>query len=154
VAVEADAHQVERLSLVPVGSGPHRDDARDALAVFEPDLDPDDGRAGADRQQVVVDGEAGRLGLGRAGEPLRRGLVQVAAGARAVVAGDPVLAPAEVVDRRDVGEEVEAFLVAEVQARLDETRRIDDERRLAARVLALDEPRNTLKAQLATPRSS
>jgi hypothetical protein len=154
VAVEADPHQIEGLSLVPVGCGPHRDDARDALAVFEPDLDPDDRRAGADRQQVVIDGEPGRLGLGRAGEPLGCGLVQVAAGVGAEVAGDSALAPGEVVDRRDVGEEVEAFLVAEVQARFDESRRIYDKRRLAVRVLALDEARDSLKGQLATPRSS
>jgi hypothetical protein len=103
---------------------------------------------------VVVDGEAGRLGLGRPGEPLRGGLVQVAAGVRAEVAGDPAVAPAEVIDRRDVGEEVEALLIAEVQAGLDEARRIDDERRLAVRVLALDQPGYPFEGQLATPRIS
>jgi hypothetical protein len=154
VALEADAHQVECLSLVPVGRGPHRDDARDALAIFEPNLDPDDRRPGTERQQVVVEGEAGRLGLGRASEPLGRGLVQVAAGVRAEVAGDSAVAPAEVVDRRDVRKEVEAFLVAQVQAGLDEARRIDDERRLAVRVLALDQARDSLESQPATPRIS
>ena len=103
---------------------------------------------------MVVDGEAGRLGLGRAGEPLGRGLVQVAAGVRAEVAGDSAVAPAEVVDRRDVGEEVEALLVPEMQAGLDEARRIDDERRLAVRVLALDQPWDALEGQPATPRIS
>ena len=94
------------------------------------------------------------FGLRRAGEALGRRLVQVAAGARPVVAGDAALAPAEVVDRRDVGEEVEALLVTEVEARLEEPRRIDDERRLVVRVLALDQPGDALERQLATPRSS
>ena len=64
------------------------------------------------------------------------------------------LAPAEVIDRGDVGEEVEAFLVAEVGAGLDDPRRVDDERRLAVLVAALDEARNALEGQLATPRIS
>src|SRR5437867_12944519 len=64
------------------------------------------------------------------------------------------LAPAEVVDGRDVGEEVEALLVPEVRAGLDDARRVDDERRLAVRLLALDEPGDSLVSQLATPRIS
>jgi hypothetical protein len=103
MAVEANAHHVEGLSLVPVGGRPDRHDARDALAVLEPDLNPDDRRASPDREQVVVDGESGRLRLGRSGVPLRAQRVDVAAGRRAVVAGDLALAPAEVVDRCDVG---------------------------------------------------
>jgi hypothetical protein len=39
-------------------------------------------------------------------------------------------------------------------ARLDQARRIDDERRLAERVLALDEAGDSLEGQLATPRIS
>ncbi len=63
-------------------------------------------------------------------------------------------APAEVVDGRDVGEEIEAFLVSEVRAGLDEAGRVDDERRLAERLLALDQPGDAFKGQLATPRIS
>src|SRR5439155_7495098 len=39
VALGADAHQVPGLALVPVGGRPDRDDARNRLAVVEPDLD-------------------------------------------------------------------------------------------------------------------
>jgi hypothetical protein len=64
-------------------------------------------------------------------------------------------APAQVVDRRDVGQEVEALLVAQVRARLDDAGGIDDERRLTVRLLALDEAGDALeRAQLATPRIS
>ena len=63
-------------------------------------------------------------------------------------------APAEVVDGREVGQEVEALLVAEVRAGLDDAGRVDDERRLAVRLLALDEPRDAFEGQLATPRIS
>src|SRR5207248_5248102 len=38
MAVEADAHQVELLALVPVGGRPHAYDARHGLAVIEPRL--------------------------------------------------------------------------------------------------------------------
>ena len=154
MAVEADAHHVEGLPLVPVGGRPDRHDARDALAVLEPDLHSDGRRSRTDRQQVVVDGEPGRLGLRGSRVALCAHRVDVAAGRGAVVAGDLALAPAEVVDRRDVGQEVEAFLVAQVCARLDDPRRIDDERGLAVRVLALDEARDALESQLATPRIS
>jgi hypothetical protein len=154
MAVEADPHQVERLALVPVGGRPDGDDARDGLPVLEPDLDADDRRSGADRQQVVVDREARRLRLRSPGVALRAQRVDVTARGGRVVAGDPSLAPAEVVDGRDVGEEVEAFLVTEVGTRLDESRGVDDERRLAVSVLALDEARDALEGQLATPRIS
>ena len=154
MAVEADAHHVEGLSLVPVGGRPDRHDARDALAVLDPDLDADGRRSRPDRCQVVVDGKPGRLRLRRSRVPLRAQRVDVAPGGRAVVAGDCALAPVEVVDRCDVGQEVEALLVAQVRARLDETRRVDDEGGLAIRVLALDKPRNPFEGQLATPRIS
>ncbi len=55
------------------------------------------------------------------------------------VADDFLLAPAEVVGRGDVGEKVEPVLVAKGGARLDESRRIDDERRLAERLARLDD---------------
>ena len=103
---------------------------------------------------MIVDGEARRFRLGGARVPLGAERVDVAARRSAVVTGDLALAPTEVVDRRDVGQEVEAFLVAEVGARLDQASGIDDERRLAVRVLALDEPGDSLKGQLATPRIS
>ena len=154
MAVEADPHQIERLALVPIGGRPDGDDARNALPVLEPDLDADDRRAGADRQEVVVDGEARRFRLGRAGVALCAQRVDVAAGGGPVVTGDLALAPAQVVDGRDVGEEVEALLVAEVRARLDEPRGVDDERRLVVRVLALDQAWDALEGQLATPRIS
>jgi hypothetical protein len=154
MAVEPDAHHVEGLPLVPVGGRPNRHDAGDALAVLEPHLDADGGRSPADCQQVVVDGEPGRLRIRRSRVALRAQRVDVAAGRGAVVAGDLARAPAEVVDGRDVGEEVEALLVAEVRAGLDDPGRIDDERRLAVRVLALDEPGNPFEGQLATPRIS
>jgi hypothetical protein len=64
------------------------------------------------------------------------------------------LSPAEVVDRRDVGQEAEPLLVAEVRARLDEPSGIDDERRFAVRLLTLDEPGDSFERQLATPRIS
>ena len=70
------------------------------------------------------------------------------------VARDAEAAPAEVVDGADVGEEVEALDVAQVQARLGQPRRVDDERQLPVRLDSLDETRNALEGQLATPRIS
>jgi len=64
------------------------------------------------------------------------------------------LSPAEVVDSRDVGQEAEPLLVAEVRARLDQPSWVDDECRLAVSLLALDETRYSLERQLATPRIS
>ena len=154
MAVEADPHHVEGLPLVPVGGWPHRHDARDALAVLEPDLDADGRRPFPDGEQVVVDREPRRLGLRRPRVALRAQRVDVAPGRGAVVAGDRALAPAEVVDGRDVGQEVEALLVAQVRARLEEPSGVDDERGLAVRILALDEPRDSFERQLATPRIS
>ena len=154
MAVEADAHHVEGLPLVPVRGRPDRDDALDALAVLEPDLDAHGRRSGPDREQVVVDGEARRLGLRRPRVALGAQRVDVPARRSAEVPGDLALAPPEVVDRRDVGEEVEALLVPKVEARLEEPRRVDDERRLAERVLALDKPRYAFERQEATPRIS
>jgi hypothetical protein len=54
----------------------------------------------------------------------------------------------------DIGEEVEAELVAQVSRGLGESRRIDDERRLAVPLLNLDQPRNAVEVQEATPRIS
>src|SRR3712207_7189586 len=51
-AVDADAHQVPRLALVPVGGRPDADDARDRLAIVDPDLDADARRALAEGEQV------------------------------------------------------------------------------------------------------
>jgi len=103
---------------------------------------------------VVVDREPRGLRLWRTRESLRAEGVEIPARVGPVVAGDPSLAPAQVVGRRDVGEEVEALLVAQVRAGLDEPGGIDDERRLAVGVLALDEPRDSFEGQLATPRIS
>jgi hypothetical protein len=85
---------------------------------------------------------------------LRAGRVQVASTPGADVAGDAAAAPAEVVRRRDVRQEVEALFVAKVQAGLDQPSRIDDERRLAVRLSGLDEPGNSLERYDATPRIS
>jgi hypothetical protein len=70
------------------------------------------------------------------------------------MAGDALLPPAEIVRGGDVGEEVEAELVAQVEAGLDEARRVDDERRLAVGLLRLDEARHSLIGHEATPRIS
>jgi hypothetical protein len=103
---------------------------------------------------VVVDCEACGLRIGSACVPLGAERVEVAARTGPVVAGDRPRAPAEVVDRRDVREEVEALLVAKVRARFDESWRVDDERDLAVRLLALDEAGDPFERQLATPRIS
>jgi hypothetical protein len=70
------------------------------------------------REQVVADREPARLGSGQALEALGRRLVQVAPPRGADVAGDTLAGPAEIVRRRDVGEEVEPELVTEVARRL------------------------------------
>src|SRR5581483_7223106 len=96
-----------------------------------------------------------RLRLRQAGVALRAGRVQVPARGGAEVAGDAVLAPAEVVGGGDVGEEAEVELFAEVETGLAQPSRVDDERRLPVRLLRLDEARDALVGiQLATPRIS
>src|SRR5215210_4109390 len=161
VAREADAHHVPRLSLVPVGGRPDRDDALDRLAVVEPDLDAHTRSAVAQREQVVVEREPLRfrawnspVSLRGDGRAERRRRVQVTAAIGPVVAGDSALAPVEVVGRCQVREEVEALDVAEMEARLLDPRGIDDERRLAVLLLALDEARDSLEGHDATPRIS
>ena len=139
VALEADPHHVEGLALEPVGGRPDGEDARDRLAVVEPHLDTQRAPVRRHAQQVVRDREALRLRQRDPREPLRAGHVNVAPRRRADVAGDLLLAPAEVVGRGDVGEEVEAVLVAQRRAGLDETCGIDDERRLAERLARLDD---------------
>src|SRR5436190_13465100 len=154
VALDPDAHHVPGLALVPVGGRPDGDDARHRLAVVQPDLDAHPRRALPDGEQVVVDGEPLRLRRRQRLEALRRGPVDVAAAAGGDVAGDAGLPPAEVVDGGDVREKVEPSLVAEVEARVDEARRIDDECRLAVGLPHLDEARYAVPAQEATPRTS
>jgi hypothetical protein len=100
---------------------------------------------------VVVDRETLRLRIGQLLEALGRRPVEIASVRRGDVARDAGLPPAEVVGRRDVGQEREALLVAQVGAGLEEPRRPDDERGLTVRLPALDEPRDL---QLATPRIS
>ena len=86
---------------------------------------------------------------------LRHRLVEVAPVARAEVAGDTRVAPAEVVGGRDVREEVEALIVAEVETGLDDPGGIDDQRRLAVRFPCLDQPGDgCVQAHSATPRIS
>src|SRR5207247_7716134 len=96
------------------------------------------------------DGEALRLGVWHPREALRARRVDVAAGRRADVARDR-RAPAEVVGWRDVGQEVEALVVAKVRAGLDEAGGIDDEGRLAVRLDRADEPGDALGGHQPTP---
>src|SRR5262245_58933540 len=91
---------------------------------------------------MVGDREPLRLCLRQPLVALRHRLVEVAALARAEVARDPGFAPAEVVGRRDVGEEVEPVRVPEVNAGLDDPRRIDDEGGLPVRLACLDQARD------------
>ena len=72
------------------------------------------------------------------------------------VAGHALLAPAEVVGGRDVGEEVEAGLVPQPDGRLHEALALDDHRRLAVAGPLLDEPRHPRErlSHSATPRIS
>ena len=130
-------------------------DARDCLAVVEPHLDAHARRLVVHAEEVVRDREPLRLGIRDAREPLRAGRVQVAPGGGADVPGDALLAPAEVVGRGDVAQDVEAVLVAQAGARLDQPRRVDDERRLAERLPRLDEAGNArVRGHSATPRIS
>src|SRR5262249_36205895 len=154
VPFEADAHQVVRFSLVPVGGRPDGDDGRHRLAVVGPDLQAHARGIVGDPQEVVAHAEALGLRLRQPLQAARRRTMEVAARRRAEVAGAALRAPAEVVGRRDVGQEVEAELVPQMQSRLGEARRIDHERRLAVRLLELDEPGNAAVVQLATPRIS
>jgi hypothetical protein len=112
MALEADAEEIEGLTLVPVRGRPDPDDARDRLPVVEPDLDADPWSALAKREEVVADGEALRLQLRQPLEALGRRRVQVATACRGDVSGDTLRAPAEVVGRTDVREEGEPLLVS------------------------------------------
>jgi hypothetical protein len=155
VPLEADAHHVPRLALEPVGGGPDGKDARDRLAVVEPHLHADACRVVGDAEKVVRDREPLRLRVGDAREPLRARDVEVTPRSGSDVAGDSLLAPAEVVGRGDVAQEVEAVLVAERGACLDESRGIDDQRCLAACLARLDDAwHGRVHAHSATPRIS
>jgi hypothetical protein len=154
MADEADAHHVPGLALEPVGGRPDRQDAVHGLAVVEPDLEGHPSRLLRDTKELVRDGEALRLRLRNPRVALRAGGVEVTAFVRADIPGDALLAPAEVVGGRDVGEEVEAELVAQVEAGLDEARRVDDERRLTVGLLRLDQAGYAAEIQEATPRIS
>src|SRR5689334_20128378 len=87
VALDADAHQVPGLALVPVGGRPDLDDARHRLAVVDPHLEPEPRRTRPQREQVVAHREALGLAFGENLEALRAGPVEVAAGRRPDVAG-------------------------------------------------------------------
>src|SRR5207237_2774736 len=87
-------------------------------------------------------------------DALRARQVEVAAASVADVAGEAGPAAAEVVRRRDVGEEVGPLDVPEVCAGVGQAGRIDDERRLVVRLAGLDEAGNALVGQDATPRIS
>ena len=108
-----------------------------------------------DAEQVVRDREALRLGGGEAGEALRARVVEITAGRGPDIPGHRLLAPAEVVGGRDVAQHVEAELVAQVEARLDDARRIDDAGDLVERLARLDDSRDALVGHYsATPRIS
>ena len=138
VALDRDAHHVPGLALVPVGGRPDPDDAR--APARRRRATPARARAArprARREQVVVHREALRLRRRPARQALGAGRVDVAAAARADVAGDALAAPAEVVGRGDVGEEAEAHLVAQVRARprpAAPARRRASSRRAASRI--------------------
>jgi hypothetical protein len=151
VALEADAHQVPGLALVPVRGRPDGDDARYRLPLVDPDLDAQAASAPPQGEQVVRDREALGLRQRKLLQPLGAGRVQVAAAARADVAGDAGRVPAEVVGGGDVGEEGVPLLVPEVLAGLAQARGLDDEGRLSVGLLRLEQPWD---AQEATPRSS
>src|SRR4029450_13883235 len=161
MALEADAEHVPGLPVVPVRRRPDRNDACDGLSVVDPDLHAQPRSAFAQGQQVVVDCEPLRLRPWHARVPLRAccgaeptGLVEVAARGRPEVAGNSAGAPAQVVDRRDVGEDTKALDLAEVEAGLPQAGRVDYERRLAVLFLGLDEPGYAFVGQVATPRIS
>jgi len=141
---------------VPVRRRPDPDDARHRLAVVDPDLQPHahGGLARTQRQQVIADGEAARLRAWQPLEALRRRLVEVAPADGPDVAGYALAAPAEVIGRGDVGEEVEAELVAQMARGFGQARGIDDEGRLAFCFADLDQPGNAVEIQDATPCSS
>ena len=94
------------------------------------------------------------FGSGVRSRPCGAGPVQVAARGGADVAGDAALAPAEVVDGGDVGQEVEP-VAAEVLAGVDQAGRVDDDRLLPVLVARLDEAGHVVEQGYeATPRIS
>jgi hypothetical protein len=94
------------------------------------------------------------MALGARGRAVSPGQVEVPPCRRPVVAGDPARAPAQVVRGADVGEKVEALRVAQVDAGLDQSGRVDDQGRLAVLLFRLDQSGDALKGQEATPRIS
>src|SRR6266550_1890337 len=135
VAVEAEAHEVERFALVPIRSRPDADETRNLLVFVDPDLKPHARCARTKTEQVVTDREAARLFPRQPLVPLRRGLVQVATAMRADVTGHALPAPTQVVGSRDVREVVEAERVTQMQRRVREAWRVDDHGRLAVSFL-------------------
>ena len=155
MALDRDPEHVPRLALVPVGRRPDADHTRHRLVLVQPDLQPHARRTFLQREQVVADREALRLQFGQHLQSLRHRQVEVAPGRRADVAGDAFAAPAEVVGRRDVREETEVQLVAQVRGRFDELRRLDDNRHLAVLFLHPDEAGDLLPVgHVATDRRS
>ena len=94
------------------------------------------------------------LGAGVRWKPCEPAALRSRPAGGADVAGDPLGAPAEVVDAAEVGEHVEPLLVAQVRARLDDPRRVDDERRLAVRLERLDDPGYARRGVIPRPRGS
>ena len=86
------------------------------------------------------------FGSGFFARPQEPGLLMSRPDDVAPISGHGALVPAEVVGRGDVGEEVEAEPVAEVERRLDEPCGLDDDGRLAVLLRLRQEPRNALVA--------
>src|SRR6187200_264530 len=157
MALELDPHEVVRLALVPVGGRPDGDYARNRLSFLAPDLEPDawcPAGAGDDCDEVIRDREALRFRLGLLREAPGAGPVDVAPAAMSPVAGHGAVVPAEVVGSSDVGEEVEAALVAQVLRCLAKLRRLDDHGRFAAFLGHRCEPGDVGEVHDATPRIS
>src|SRR5215213_5632898 len=157
MALERDPHEVVGLALVPVGGRPDGDHAGNGLFLFAPDLEPDARRAAGaryDLDEVVRDREALRLRLRLSREPPGSGPVDVASLSMAPIAGNRALVPAEVVGRGDVGEEVEAALVAQEFRRFPQPPCLHDHRGLAAVLGHRGEPGDVGERHEATPRMS
>jgi hypothetical protein len=94
------------------------------------------------------------MALGARCGAVSTGQIEVPPRRRPVVAGDAARAPAEEVSGTDVGEEVEALGVAQVDAGFDQAGRVDDQRCLAVFLFRLDQTGDALVGQDATPRIS
>ena len=155
VTLDADAHQVEGLALVPVGGRPDGTTLSTGSPSSSHTWTRTRAASGAEREQVVVHREALRLrrGLAREARPSRarsgRGRRPCRCSRRR--AARPSRGSRSARRRRGSRKPCSSRRCV---ARLDEARRVDDERRLAVRVLRLDEAGNAFVAQRRRPRIS